>query len=150
MIKRLAMVAVALAALTAAPALAQTRASLPDIEDEVMCPICGTTLQLSDSPQAERERELIRRLIDQGLTKQQIKDELVDQYGRDVLATPDDSGFDLTAWVLPIAGLAIAVLGIGAALWRWRRRGRDDSDIPSAPGGDQAERLDADIARYDL
>jgi cytochrome c-type biogenesis protein CcmH len=147
---RIAVVAVALAALIAAPAAAQTRASLPDIEDEVMCPICGTTLQLSDSPQAERERELIRGLIAKGLTKQQIKDELVAEYGRDVLATPDDSGFDLTAWVLPIAGLALAAFGIGVALWRWRRRGGDGTPGPSAPGGNETARIDADRARYDL
>jgi cytochrome c-type biogenesis protein CcmH len=139
-----------LAALVVAPAAAQTRASLPDIEDEVMCPICGTSLQLSDSPQAERERELIRGLIAKGLTKQQIKDELVAQYGKDVLATPGDSGFDLTAWVLPIAGFAVALAGIGAALWRWRRRARDDPPAPSPPGGEQSERLDTDLAKYDL
>jgi cytochrome c-type biogenesis protein CcmH len=148
--KRAASIAVLLAALVAAPALAENQASLPDIEDEVMCPICGTTLQLSNSPQAERERVLIRRLIDQGLTKQQIKDELVAEYGKDVLATPASSGFDLTAWLLPIAGLAIAILGIGIALWRWRRRARDDTPPPGAPEGEQAERLDADLARYDL
>lgn len=149
--RRAAAIAVLIAALAAAaPALAESQASLPDIEDEVMCPICGTTLQLSNSPQAERERVLIRRLIDQGLTKQQIKDELVAEYGKDVLATPGASGFDLTAWVLPIAGLAIAMLGIGIALWRWRGRARDDAPEPGAPEGEQAERLDADLARYDL
>jgi cytochrome c-type biogenesis protein CcmH len=148
-IARIAAVAFVLGALIAAPAAAETQASLPDIEDEVMCPICGTTLQLSDSPQAERERGLIRGLIAEGLTKQEIKDELVAEYGRDVLATPDDSGFDLTAWVLPIAGLALAAFAIGVALWRWRRRG-NRTPGPSAPGGDEAARLDADRARYDL
>ena len=40
----------AVAALAATPAAADPSASLPDIEDEVMCPVCGTTLELSDSP----------------------------------------------------------------------------------------------------
>jgi cytochrome c-type biogenesis protein CcmH len=149
--RRVAAVAVVLAALLVGPAAAQTpRASLPDIEDEVMCPICGTTLQLSDSPQAERERELIRGLIAKGLTKQQIKDELVAEYGKDVLATPGDSGFDLTAWVVPIAGFTLALLGIGAGLWRWRRHAGEDAQTPIAPGGEQTKRLDSDIAKYDL
>ena len=40
-----------------------------------MCPVCGTTLELaSDSPQAIDEREQIRELIAQGLTKEEIKD----------------------------------------------------------------------------
>jgi cytochrome c-type biogenesis protein CcmH/NrfF len=129
---------------------AQANASLPDLEDEVMCPICGTTLQLSNSPQADRERALIRNLIAQGKTKQQIKDDLVAEYGRDVLAVPDDSGFDLTAWVLPLIGLLAAVVGIAIALRRWRRSARRDTVEATPPEGEEAERLDADLARYDL
>jgi len=55
----------------------QERASLPDIEDEVMCPVCGTVLEHAFAPQAERERALIRRLIAEGRTKEEIKDALV-------------------------------------------------------------------------
>src|SRR5215207_7065081 len=47
--------------------------SLPDVEDEVMCTICGVTLELAtDAPQALREREYIRTLIARGLTKDEI------------------------------------------------------------------------------
>jgi cytochrome c-type biogenesis protein CcmH len=137
-------------ALALAPAAQAETASLPDLEDEVMCPICGTTLQLSDSPQAEREKQLIRDLIAKGDTKQQVKDELVREYGPDVLATPGDSGFDLTAWLLPIVGLALGLIGIGVALWRWRGRGGHGEPPAPGPEGEEAERLDADLARYDL
>jgi cytochrome c-type biogenesis protein CcmH/NrfF len=162
---RLAAVILATLALAATPALADTsssagiagsapgtaaRASLPDLEDEVMCPICGTTLQLSNSPQAERERALIRSLIAQGKTKQQIKDDLVAEYGRDVLAVPDDKGFDLTAWLVPLVAFAIALVGIGLALRRWRRSARREPAAGEPPSGEQAERLDADLAEYDL
>lgn len=144
--------AAALAALVSLvlPAATLGAASLPDIEDEVMCPICGTTLELSNAPQAERERILIRQLIDRGLSKEEIKDELVAEYGPDVLAAPEDSGFDLAAWVLPIAGGALAILGVGLALRRWRRDARRDPVAAEPPEGEQAERLDADLGRYDL
>ena len=144
-----AVVAALLALAVAAPAAAQ-QASLPDIEDEVMCPICGTTLELSQAPQADRERELIRALIAQGLTKEQVKDRLVAEYGPDVLAEPEGEGFDLAAWLLPLVGLAAAVLGVGLALRRWRRQGADPGPEPQAPSGEAAERLDSDISRYDL
>ncbi|MFM9043819.1 MAG: hypothetical protein ACKOPI_06765, partial [bacterium] len=52
--------------LGSAPVAGAEQASLPDIEDEVMCPICGTILEASNSPQAEREREFIRAQIAQG------------------------------------------------------------------------------------
>src|SRR5919204_3556478 len=87
---------------------AQPRASLPDIEDEVMCPICGTLLELSESPQAQRERAFIRRRIARGETKQQIKDALVAEYGQQVLALPGDSGFDLSAYLVPLLAFIVA------------------------------------------
>jgi cytochrome c-type biogenesis protein CcmH len=151
-----ALAAIALLAAGGASALAaQPKASLPDVEDEVMCPICGTALNLSASPQADRERAFIRREIAAGKTKDQIKDELVAQYGTEVLAEPPKSGFDLTAWLVPGAAILLAAIGIGFGLWRWRRAGRAEP-APHPPEGvrpldaSEAERLDADLARYDL
>ena len=69
-------------------AAAAPRASLPDIEDEVMCVECGTVLSVSNSPVAKQERAFIREQIAAGKDKQQIKAALVDQYGEEVLADP--------------------------------------------------------------
>src|SRR5687768_146548 len=107
---------VAIVALLAlAPAAMADESVLPDIEDEVMCPVCGTTLELANGPQADRQRALIRRLDAEGSSKSEIKDELVAEYGEDVLAEPDTSGFDLTAWALPAVGLAVALGGLTLA-----------------------------------
>jgi cytochrome c-type biogenesis protein CcmH/NrfF len=143
-------VAAALMALVAlaTPAAAQ-EASLTDIEDEVMCPICGTTLELSDSPQAEREREFIRVRIEQGQSKDEIKDALVAEYGEDVLAVPGSEGFDLTAWVVPALGIGLAAIGVGLAIARLaRRRDRDDGAPALEP--EQDARIDRDMKSYDL
>ncbi len=107
------------------------KTTLPDVEDEVMCTICGTALNLSASPQADRERAFIRREIAAGKTKDQIKDELVAQYGTEVLAEPPKSGFDLTAWLVPGAAIAAwrrSRSRIGLA--RWRRAGRRAAVLP--------------------
>jgi cytochrome c-type biogenesis protein CcmH len=143
--------AAALAALAlAVPASADAQdASLTDIEDEVMCPICGTTLELSESPQADREREFIRLRIEQGQSKEEIKDALVAEYGEDVLAVPDSEGFDLTAWVVPALGIGLAALGVGIAIARLaRRRDRDDGGPALEP--EQDARIDRDMKSYDL
>jgi cytochrome c-type biogenesis protein CcmH len=144
---RLVVSIVALALLVPAAAVAQ-QASLPDIEDEVMCPICGTTLELSDSPQAERERELIRGLIAEGQSKDEIKDALVAEYGEDVLAVPDSDGFDLTAWVVPALGIALAAGAVGLAIARLGRRREDGGG--SGLGAEDDARLDRDMSSYDL
>lgn len=145
----------ALAALTI-PALASAappRTTLNEIEGEVMCPICGTLLELADSPQAQREKAFVSRLIAEGKTKAQVKDALVAQYGQEVLALPQASGFDLSAYLVPVIGFAIAAAALAIGVLRWRRHeGPPGSDPPagSGPTGEDAERLDADLARYDL
>jgi cytochrome c-type biogenesis protein CcmH len=149
--RRLAALAALLAIGALAPAASAVtpRANLPDIEDEVMCTICGTLLAESDSPQAESERALIRKLIAQGETKDQIKDALVAQYGPRVLATPTGHGFDLAAWIVPglLIGLVIAALAVGAM--RLARRGRTrDASAPLDP--DDEARLERDLSSYDL
>jgi cytochrome c-type biogenesis protein CcmH len=145
---------VALAAtLVAAPATAAApKTNLADVEDEVMCPICGTLLELSEAPQAERQRVLIRRLIAAGRTKEEIKDRLVVEYGEAVLATPDDSGFDLAAWIVPVAAFAVAVAALALGVRRWRRDSGPDGDPPRGdrPSDEDAARLESDLARYDL
>ena len=133
----------------------QPKATLPDIEDEVMCPVCGTALDLSFSPQADRERAFIRREIAAGKTKEEIKDDLVAQYGTEVLAEPPKSGFDLTAWLVPVLAILVVAVAIAIGLRRWRRAGRShDREADAAPDEaldpSERERLDADLARYDL
>ena len=145
----------ALAALVApaGAAAAQARTTLNDIEGEVMCPICGTLLELADSPQALREKAFIAGLIAKGETRAEVKNALVAQYGPEVLALPKASGFDLSAYLVPVIGFAVAAMALALGVLRWRRRaGPPGSDPPTASGptGEDAERLDADLARYDL
>jgi len=75
------LVAVAVVAAGAAPADAQQqRTTLPDVEDEVMCTTCNVPLNVAEgSPQAERQRVLIRDLVAQGRTKEEIKAVLVEE-----------------------------------------------------------------------
>jgi cytochrome c-type biogenesis protein CcmH len=130
---------------------AQPSASLPDIEDEVMCPICGTALNLSESPQADRERAFIRREIAAGKTKQQIKEDMVAQYGRQVLSLPPKSGFDLAAWLAPLLAVALGSVAILTGVRRWRRHDVSARQgKPRSPASGDEERLDADLAKYDL
>lgn len=144
----------ALAGALAAPAGAVSpEVNVTEIEGEVMCPVCGTLLEVAESPQAQREKEFIKRLAGEGKSKDEIKDALVAQYGESVLALPQDSGFDLSAYVVPIVAFVVAALALGFGVYRWRRSGRPPGGRPPAAGGPsdaERERLDADLARYDL
>ena len=152
MIARLAVACVA-ALLVAQPALAacaKPRTSLSALEGEIMCPTCKTTLDQSDAPAARRIEHRIQVLIDECRTEQQIKDDLVRNFGAGILAAPPRKGFDLLAWWLPLGGVIAGALLVGFGVWRWSRtRGPDDEP----PGGDldpdTERRLDELLARFD-
>ena len=87
-----------------------------------MCPVCGTPLALAtEAPQAQRQRELVERLIADCRSKEEIKTRLVAEFGDEVLALPDDEGFDLAAWVVPGVGVLLGAAGVALAALRWRR-----------------------------
>jgi cytochrome c-type biogenesis protein CcmH len=153
-VRRAALLLASLAAL-AVPAAAAAqqcpKTSLGDIEDEVMCPVCGTPLSVAtDAPQAQRERAYVERLIASCQSKDQIKKALVAQFGDRVLALPGDEGGtglgDVLVYVVPAAVIVAALGGVTLAWLRWRRRRGPREPAVAADSG----RLDADMDRYDL
>jgi cytochrome c-type biogenesis protein CcmH len=154
-----AVLAAVLACVALCPGMAlgaTPRASLTDIENDVMCPSCRESLAVAQSPQAFAERGFIRGLIAQGETKGQIERTLVSQYGPAVLARPPASGFNLTVYLLPAA---IVILGLGTLVYvlpRWRRSTRMRRAQPLVAGAPRgpisardATRLDEDLAGFD-
>ena len=145
--------AVSVLALFPGVALAATcpRTSLSDVEKEVMCPVCGTPLGLAtEAPQAERERELIRRLVEDCRSKEEVKERLVAEYGAEVIALPGDDGFDLAAYIVPALALLLAGGALAAAALGWRRARGGHTDLNAkAPSAAASERLQSDLDRYD-
>src|SRR5207247_10047268 len=112
-VRLLAVVAAAL--LLAVPAVPSERhPTLAELEGEVMCPVCHTTLDQSDSPIAQRMKQFIKGRIAAGDTKSEIKATLVANFGEAVLAAPPKKGFNLLAWVLPFVGVGAGALVLGA------------------------------------
>jgi cytochrome c-type biogenesis protein CcmH/NrfF len=143
--------ALALAGAPAAALGATPRTSFNDIEDEVMCDVCNVPLNIAEAPRADQQRREIRLLISRGLTKDEVKAELERRYGPAILAVPEDTGFGLAAWLVPIGVVAALVAGLAMLLPRWRRRppppSADEGDEPELEP-DDARRLDEDLARY--
>jgi cytochrome c-type biogenesis protein CcmH len=136
----------------ALPAAASNeRPTLAELETELMCPTCHTTLDQSSAPVADRMRAFIRARIAAGDTKQEIKDRLVAQFGEQVLASPPRSGFNLLAWVLPPVGviLGAGVLAVLAVRWS-RSRARERAELETVTlEPDVERRLDDELARFD-
>jgi cytochrome c-type biogenesis protein CcmH len=136
-----------------APGLASaavTRASLTDIENDVMCVACHESLAVAQSPEAYSEISYIRGLIAQGETKRQIERQLVAQYGESVLGKPPAHGFNLVVYVVPPALVALALITLVVTLPKWRRRAREAAPLAAGPrlSPDDTRRLDEELARY--
>jgi cytochrome c-type biogenesis protein CcmH len=119
-----------------------------ELEGEVMCPVCGTTLDQSDSPAAQQIKRVIAQRIAAGGTKSEIKNRLVANYGESILAAPPHHGFGLVAWWLPIVGITAAAAVVGAGAWRWSRA--REPAAPAAPLDPAPERrVDDELRRYE-
>jgi cytochrome c-type biogenesis protein CcmH len=146
-----ALLLVCVAALLAVPAAYASgqHPSQAELEGEVMCPVCGTTLDQSSSPAAQQIKRIIARRIAAGDTKSEIKDRLVDDYGDTILAAPPHSGLGLLAWWLPIGGILVAATLVGFGAWRWSRA-REPAAAPAVALDPALERrLDDELRRFD-
>jgi cytochrome c-type biogenesis protein CcmH len=152
-----AVVAAVLALVLAPASAAATRCpTLSELEPQLVCPSCGTTLDLSNAPIAERMRAFIRTRIAACDSEDEIKQKLVAQFGPRVLASPPREGFDLLAWAVPLAGAAAAAAAVGAAAWRWSRRREQPPADPDPSSNGRAglepeleRRLEEELARFD-
>jgi cytochrome c-type biogenesis protein CcmH len=135
--------------LPASSAAVTPRASLPAVEQRVMCVTCKIPLMVADSPQANRERAYIKSLIAAGLTEAQIERAMVSQYGPSVLGLPSAHGFDLTVYLVPIVAVLALAIMLALLLPRWRRRTRASASTAPPLATADAARLDADLARFD-
>jgi len=147
-VTRLAVLLFAVLLLAPAARASDRHPSQAELEGEVMCPVCGTTLDQSDSPAAQQIKRVIANRIAAGDSKSEIKDRLVAEYGEAILAAPPRKGFGLLAWWLPVAGILVAAALVGIGAWRWAR-----AREPAAAGAslDPAleRRLDDELRRFE-
>jgi len=150
-----ALVLVALA-LPATAAASEKHPTLRELEGDLMCPTCGTSLELSNAPAANQIRRFVRARIAAGDTKSEIEDKLVAEFGRGVLASPPKKGFDLLAWVLPLLALGLGAAVIGVLVVRWSRS-REPAAAEGSPEDNGRvqldpvleQRLDDELARFE-
>ncbi len=125
----LALAGIVLAAPSPSRAAAGTAA--PDLEDrvrevasELRCVVCQN-LSVADSPSdlAKEMRNLVRELLEQGKTREEIQAYFVSRYGEFVLLAPPKRGFNLLVWGLPFVALAVGACAIYFVAKRWTVQG---------------------------
>jgi cytochrome c-type biogenesis protein CcmH len=147
-VRRLALIVLAALLVVPVARASERHPTLAELEGEVMCPVCGTTLDQSESPAAQQIKRLITARIAAGDTKSQIKARLVSEYGQAILAAPERKGFGLLAWWLPVAGILAAAAALGVGAWRWSRAREREPDAPQLDPALE-RRLDDELAHWD-
>jgi cytochrome c-type biogenesis protein CcmH len=127
--------ALALLALLLLPGAASAL-TVNDVAQKVRCPTCNTPLDVSNSPLANRMRTYIADRIDRGWSEERIIDGLVAQFGRDVLTTPEKSGFALLAWVIPGIAVVGGLAGLAFVARAWSRRRPAPATAPTISDAD--------------
>lgn len=142
------------------PALADSE--LDTIQQNLMCQ-CGCTMVLysCDCGTAEQLRGEIKTMLGEGKTQQQILDYYVAKYGQKVLAAPTKEGFNLSAYIMPFAGIVAAGGSIFLVLRQWVFRGKKAvaavlapiagaaSPLPAPEREDLRSQLAHDLENYD-
>lgn len=90
--------------------------TLEELERDLFC-MCGCVkilafCEMSNCSVSVEMRSQLMEMIEQGLSKEEILENMKKMYGEEVIATPPTQGFTLTLWVYPIigGGIGIAIL----------------------------------------
>lgn len=137
---------------------AATPEQLREVTQELVC-LCGTcnheSLTSCICGFAEGQRQNITQALDAGKTKEQVIAQLIDEYGRMVLATPPAEGFNLVAWLAPFALLGFGLIVLRTVLVSWRRSQTAATSNPNPASGaapqpgDYEERMRRELKNYE-
>jgi cytochrome c-type biogenesis protein CcmH len=128
-----------LAALWTGAVLAQDGTPTDDevnaVAHKLYCPVCESTpLDVCPTDACRDWRELIRTMLADGKTEDEILQHFVDQYGARVLAEPPKQGFYWLIYLLPPAVILAGAIMLFRSLKEWTR----PKKVPAESGGEQA------------
>ena len=117
--------------------LANAGAILSDLENQLMCKCddkCGKVLINCTCSTADKNRKKFTKMLESGLTVDQIVQQQIEKYGETVLSAPTKNGFNLTAWVIPFGALMIGGVGLRRLLNGWVGKNKPDIELQSKEG----------------
>ena len=108
-------------------------ALLQDLENALMCKCddkCGKVLMNCTCSTSDETRVKFSKMLESGLTVEQIIKMQVDEYGETVLSAPTKFGFNLTAWLTPFVALVAGGFGVRKVLLACVGKKSDSTEIP--------------------
>lgn len=133
------------------PLTPEQEARARKIGDTMKCPVCRSqSVRQSRSFMAEDMKRKVRELIAEGRSDEEVIDYFVARYGEWILLTPPKSGFNVTAYLLPLlavlfGAIALAVVLIRAARRDDREKGRRATDQEPKQSSGHMARLEREL-----
>jgi len=119
-----------------------------NVAAQLKCPVCqNESVADSSAAIAQQMRQVIRQDLQKGMSEQQILQYFAAHYGNTILLTPPQQGFNLLAWLMPVA---IFLLGLGLVSYVIRDRriqGRLQLAAPDEQTSDETL-ADPELAAY--
>ena len=92
------------------------------IARQLFCPVCeNTPLDVCPTQACHDWRELIRQMLAEGKTPNEIEQYFVDHYGARVLAEPPQSGLNWLVYIVPPLAFLIGAFLLFQAFRAWKR-----------------------------
>ena len=92
------------------------------IAKQLYCPVCeNTPLDVCPTEACHQWRELIRQMLAEGKTEQEIKDYFVANYGARVLSEPPRTGFNWLVYVIPPVLILAGAIFLFNAFRAWTK-----------------------------
>lgn len=104
---------------------------------QLMC-TCGCAQMLGECnhvgcPESGRMRQELSAAIAAGASDKEILTSFASKYGATVLAAPTTKGFDLVAWIAPVAVFAAALLGTILLVRHWSLGRKAEAQVAASP-----------------
>lgn len=129
-----------------APLPPELEARVQHVGKELRCAVCqGVAITDSPASMARAQLDMVRQLVREGKSDDEIRAYFVARYDEWVLLKPKTEGTSGLVWILPVAVAALGALG-GAWYVRQNRAGRIPSPAaapPASPAGGGDAYLDA-------
>ena len=121
-ISQISFILIALSFFIAAEPLVSQEKTIDDqaneISNSLLCPVCqGQSVAESNSKLANDMRQVIRKKLQEGQTREEILAYFIDTYGETILGAPPAKGVNWFLWILPALAIVFGLLGIGVFLY---------------------------------
>ncbi|MGH7850230.1 MAG: cytochrome c-type biogenesis protein [Thermodesulfobacteriota bacterium] len=120
----------------------------------LMCPVCqGQSVAESNSNLAQDMRQIIRKQLEEGKSKEEVIAYFVNRYGETILASPPPRGVNWLLWLLP--GLAIIFGGLGIGIYLYKSQsgkgvaGPGTRSGKTTPDSDYMHKIDEELKRHE-